>query len=231
MGMSSTTDKIRSRGHWSITIRPSRYDNERIPYSDLEHLLLGSVVRLRGWPVPMIDSRLELIRGEDWIGEDIDAAIVSHYEAWRFFTTGQFLQLRSISADWRTGTEATAIPEGCGSVIEVWEILFYLTEVFELAARLALTSAGDDLMSVEVQLIGLKERCLIVGQRHRAEFLNPYPGPVEDLQMTVNMLNIELVSNSRGAAVDMAIEMFARFGWRPSREQLTEHQQELLSYS
>ena len=91
---------------------------------------------MRGWPVPFVDHRAELLRGDDWTGQDIDAEIVSHYEAWRFFTSGQFNHLRAVSADWRTGQEATAVPVGAHAVIEVWEILYYVTELFELAARL-----------------------------------------------------------------------------------------------
>src|SRR4051812_18703599 len=104
--MSDVSDKIRSRGHWDITIRPTRFDQGRVPYAELDDTLASVVVSFRGWPVPFIDQREPLVRGEDWIGQDVDAEMVNHYEAWRFFTSGQFNQLRSVSADWRGGREA-----------------------------------------------------------------------------------------------------------------------------
>lgn len=226
--MSELTDKIRSRGHWDIAIKPQNFALERVPYADLDDILGGVVVRSRGWPVPFIDNRVPPLRGEDWIGQDIDAEVVSHYEAWRFFTSGQFDQLRVVSADWRTGSEASAVPRGFTSVIEVWEILYYLTEVFELAARLALSPAGDDPMTIDVRLNGLTGRGLIVGQRNRAPFIEPYPAPGSSLSRSVTVAREKLVSEARSAAVDTARDMFVRFGWKPSLQQLADHQLELV---
>lgn len=225
--MSAVVDKIRSKGYWDVAIRPLPYVESRVNYAKLDELLVSGTVRLRGWPVPYVDFRNELLRGDDWIGQDIDAAMVDHFEAWRFFTSGQFNQLRSVSADWRTGSEAPSIPEGFDQVIEVWEILFYLTEVFELAARLALGPAGDERMAIDVALHGLADGGLIVGQRNRAPFLEPYRAAANTLQRTVTVAREELVSASREQAVTMAREFFLRFGWKPTTELLSEYQQEL----
>lgn len=226
--MSRVTQMIRSRGYWDVTIRPNDFAAERVSYDDLYRLLGSAAVRFRGWPVPLVDDRLELIRGEDWIGEDIDAGVVSHYEAWRFFTSGQFVHLRAVSADWRKGAEAPRLPSGCRRVIEVWEILFYLTEVFELAARLALRPTGSDSMTIEVGLSGLAERCLVVGEEGRAEFLSPYPAPSEDrLTRSVSLPREEVISEPRSKAVETARYFFTRFGWQPSIQQLSDHQEEL----
>src|SRR5438552_3845561 len=142
--MTEVTDRIRSKGHWDVVVRPEPFDDHRVDYGELDDILAGAAVRFRGWPVPFIDHREQPLRGDDWIGQDIDSDLVSQYEAWRFFTSGQFNHLRAVSADWRAGREATTVPEGFNSVIEIWEIIFYLTEVFELAARLALSPAGDE---------------------------------------------------------------------------------------
>jgi hypothetical protein len=98
------------------------------------------------------------MRHQDWIGQDIDARGVPHEEAWRFFTSGQFTQLRVVSADLPVGKEASRAPSGAASEIELWEILFYLTELVELAARLALSHAGGDQMTVNASLYGLENR-------------------------------------------------------------------------
>ncbi|MGN6276831.1 MAG: hypothetical protein ACTHNP_13010, partial [Solirubrobacterales bacterium] len=172
--MTELTDKVRSRGHWEVAIRPATFVADRVPYEQLDEVVPSVEVRMRGWPVPYVNyGRDAVLRGDDWVGQDIDATVVDQYEAWRFFASGQFAHLRSVSADWRSGSEALRVPEGFKSLIEVWEILFYLTEVFEFAARLALSPGGDEQMVISASLYDLEDRGLIVGQRNRAEFMAP----------------------------------------------------------
>lgn len=226
--MSEVTDKIRSKGYWDVAIRPHPLVERRVEYDQLDEILAKAVVRLRGWPVPFIDSRQDLLRGDNWIGQDIDAEVVSHYEAWRFFESGQFVQLRSVSADWRSGREATPVPNGFNAVIEIWEIVYYLTEVFELAARLALGPAGDEEMAVDVELSGLQGRALVVGHPRRVPFASPPRANVESIRRTSTLPRDVLVAEPREKANEMAREFFVRFGWKPSLEQLAEHQRELI---
>ena len=228
--MSLLTDKVRSRGHWEVVIRPSTFDLERVPWVKLMPIIDKASVRLRGWPVPLVDGRnSEPTSGEDWIGQDVDAEVVAHFEAWRFFTSGQFSHLRAINADWRVGSEMVYVPPGASSVVEVWEILFYVTEVFELAARLALTEAGDDYMVVDATVHTGQGRVLVVGQHNRHEFMSPYRVPPK-IQRTTTISRQDLVAAPHEAAVLMSHELFNRCGWEPSREELAEHQAELLNY-
>lgn len=226
--MSELIDKVRSRGYWEVVIRPEPYEENRVPYAELDEILVAAVVRMRGWPVPFVDPREEPMRGENWIGQDVDAQVVGNYEAWRFYISGQFNHLRAVDADWRHSAEIRPSPPPDEKVIEVWEILFYLTEVFELAARLALSPAGDETMTIDVGLHGLDDRGLIVGQHNRAEFFAPRRTSQNDLRQRVTASREDLVSKPREYAVDMAHEFFVRFGWKPSRDQLVEHQRELI---
>lgn len=226
--MTALAHKIRSRAHWEVFVRPADFVADRVHYSELEHIVRKAAVRFRGWPVPFVDDRQQLTGGHDWVGQDIDADMVSHYEAWRMWTSGQFGHLRAVSADWREGREATRVPVGFSGAIEVWEILYYLTEVTEFAARLALSDAGSDVMTIEATLRGLEGRGLVVGQSNRAEFFEPYRSRVPEFTRTVVMPREALVADVRQAAVDLAFELFARFGWQPSKDQLAEHQLELI---
>jgi hypothetical protein len=227
LAVSEIVEKIRSAGFWDVSIRPQRFEDRRVPYADLDELIARAQVRMRGWPVPMIATPDPLLRGQTWVGQDVDGSIVGHYEAWRFYTSGQFNQLRAIGADWRHLDQLSKAPKPAGPYIEVWEILFYLTEVFELGARLALSAAGDEDMTVEVGLHGLRRRDLIVGQPNRAPFIEPYRVNLDDLESTQHVTREKLVAEPRGLAVDAAHEFFLRFGWKPSREQLADHQREL----
>jgi hypothetical protein len=227
--VSDLTDKVRSRGHWDVVIRPATFAPDRVPYEQLDEIIPSVAVRMRGWPVPYANyDRGDLLRGADWVGQDVDADTVSHYEAWRFFMSGQFSHLRAVSADWRVGTEATPAREGFASVIEVWEILYYLTEVFELAARLALGQAGDEKMVIAAALERLEDRGLVVGQANRMEFFEPYRSQAPSLSREVEIPRDQLVAEGRVAAATMARDFFVRFGWKPSLDQLLEQQSELI---
>lgn len=227
--MSEVVDKIRSRAAWDVTIRPASFDEERVPYEDLLSIVDKATVRMRGWPVPFVEHREAPIRATKWVGQDIDAKIVQHYEAWRFFTSGQFSHLRSVSADWRADSDMspTVVPAGADSVIEVWEILFYLTEVFELAARLALTAAGDSPMVVRAELSRLENRALVVGQANRAPFVGLQMATVPALERSVTIDRDVLVGQPRRQAAEMSREFFLRFGWNAPIDQLLDQQREL----
>jgi hypothetical protein len=231
LGLSEITDKIRSKGHWVVAIRPEPFDENRVDYAELDEILAGAAVRFRGWPVPFIDNRQELMHGDSWIGQDVDAELVSHHEAWRFFASGQFNHLRTVSADWREGREATPTPAGFASVIEVWEILFYLTEVFELATRLALGPAGGEQTTIDIRLNGLQDRGLVVANHNRAEFMTPYRSSTDFLQRSMTVPRDELVAEGRSRAVDMARDFFLRFGWKPTLDLLSDYQRELTERS
>ena len=117
--MSELTEKVQSRGHWNVVIRPAAFVEDRVRYEQLDEIIPSIAVRMRGWPVPYTNyDRRDLLRGDDWVGQDVDAENVSHYEAWRFFTTGQFSHLRAVSVDWRRQNWTSATGQESDSVIE-----------------------------------------------------------------------------------------------------------------
>ena len=98
MGVSAVIEDIRTKAYWDVAVRPEPFRSDLVSYQALDTILSQAVVRLPGWPVPFIDNRQPLLRHQDWIGQDIGVRDVPHEEAWRFFTSGQFAQLRVISA-------------------------------------------------------------------------------------------------------------------------------------
>ena len=109
----------------------------------------------------------------------------------------------------------------------MWEILYYLTEVFELASRLALSPAGDEHMVISASLHNLQGRRLVVGQPHRVPFSQSYAAHAPSLSRDVTLSRERLIGEARKEAVDMAREFFLRFGWKPSVEQLADFQRDL----
>ena len=81
-------------------------------------------------------------------------------------------------------------------------------------------------MIVEVALEQLGNRALIVGQRIRAEFLQPYRSP-QRWARSLSFARDELVSSPRELAVRLSLDVFSRCGWSPAAEQVVAHQSEL----
>lgn len=223
---SPIVDKIRSRGYWDVTVHPARRLRQPLQSATLLDTLTRNVVKMRGWPVPFIDYRLPPLRTRDSVGQDIDAQSVDHYEAWRFTTDAQFTQLRSISADWRTGAERTAVPRGVHAVIEVWEILFYVTELTELAARLALLSGADEFY-LAAELHGMAGRALIAGTPAR-ELDADYISQLNVIDDARTVPTQQLTASPPQVAVDMSAALLAGFGWHANPDVLRDHQVELL---
>lgn len=210
-------------GHWDVAVRPSTLKEDRVDYAELEDLMGSLAVRMRGWPVPYVGHD-DWVRGVDFVGQDIGPRVVPHTEAWRFFTSGQFAHLRAIDAD---TSPDRATPEGFAGVIEIWEIVFYLTELFELTARLSLSPAGDESMTVDVTLSGMENRGLIVGMPRRVPFFEPYRSSVATLHREISLTRDSLVADPRAPALAMSREFMLRFGWKPTLDQLAEVQREL----
>lgn len=223
---SPVVDKIRTRGYWDVTVHPARRLAQPLQPATLLDTLARNVVSVRGWPVPFIDYRVPLLRTKDSVGQDIDAGMVDHYEAWRFTTDAQFTQLRSISADWRKGAEHTAVPRGARAVIEVWEILFYITELVELAARLALLSGADE-FQLAAELHGMADRVLVAGTPSR-ELDADYVSQLDVIDDARTVSVQQLTASPPGVAVDMSAALLAGFGWHAKLDVLRDYQAELL---
>ncbi|MFE4456097.1 helix-turn-helix domain-containing protein [Nocardia tengchongensis] len=218
VSQSAVVSKIKSRGHWMVSIRPERYQVDRLQHSQLDPALAAAVVRRRGWPVPFIDDRKLPTHGDDWIGQDIDAESVNEYESWRFFESGQFNHLRAVSAEWRMWPMPPVLPPGFESIIEIWEILYYLTELFELAGRLGLATAKGESMTIAVTLNLRPNTALIDDNPRHSHGIFPAPLYLSEKSMTVTTEN--LVSEFGPLAARMAIDIFSRFGWNPTLQQL-----------
>lgn len=222
--MTDNEKAIKARGHWLVTISPKEFVPARVPYADLEQILTSSAVHLRGWPVPFIDYGA-IRHGSDWIGGDPVGRGSPHREAWRFWTSGQFAHLNAVGSDWR---DSAVVPSGANSVVAVWEILFYVSEVFELATRLAVGPAGADQMTVSLTLNGMDNRELVVAEPRRAEFFQPMRAATPSHSETRSLERNRLVARPRELAAEVARDFFLRFGWAAPLEQLMDHQEEVL---
>lgn len=218
---------ILQRGHWRISVRPRQYASERVAFARLDTALANSVVQRRGWPVPFIDNREQIRSGHNWIGQEIDGRTVGHFEAWRFFQSGQMTHLRAVSAEWRDDGASVRAPAGFQAIIEVWEILFYLTEVFELAGRLGI-EVSSDAMTLDIELKLRPDTALVTGFGDLVP-LSPRLVPHNLPSRTITLPTDKLVAEYGPAAAEASMYFFERSQWAPSMQQLQVLQRQLYS--
>lgn len=221
-------NKLRSRGHWRVVIRPANFIKERIPeILDLQPILEKVAVSLRGWDFPHIDHKSSPKIGDDWVEQAIDWE--RYVEFWRMYQSGQFLHLDGFKEDW---AEQTVVLGGgtewkAGSALTVVGTIFRFTEIFELASRLSVTAAGDQSMHISITLNGLKDRQLWsedimtrLGQSNSVATIDSFPFEQQCTQS-------ELTAGAWELALKPALDLFQRFGWKVGIDTLRELQAQL----
>ena len=227
--MSELLEKIRSLGYWRVVIRPGSFNENRISnLSALYPLLQKISVQLHGWDFPHLDSRTPPITDADWVGQEIDW--LHHIELWRFYQSGQFVHISALAEDWVDESIDSVAAKDWDPIhsLSVERTVFRLTEIFELASRLALTEAGDEQMHVEILVKGLGGRVLRVNSETRVPFPLSMKASVKELPYKVDLSLTQLITAPRDLALKPALELFRRFGWDPSLEILRDIQGELF---
>lgn len=228
MGMSDLLTAIRSRGHWHVVVRPTTLVEERLPdMSALYGLVEQASVQLRGWDFPHLDRHNPLVIDLDWVGQDNDWE--HRRESWRLYQSGQFVDVCGFWDDWRDRSSWWPPNKGWqpGHRLGIGDTLFRLTEIFEFAARLSMSPAGDESMHVEVAVKNLSGRVLFVDTPNRLPIRWEPKATINEFPFAIDLPRAELVSNARDQALRATIELFKRFGWDGSLERLRGWQSEL----
>lgn len=218
--MTPIVEKIRSRGFWQVIIRPVKYKGDRVKFTILLPLIEKTSIQLRGWDFPHIDTINPIQKDIKWIGQECDWG---HFvESWRFYQSGQFVHVGGIWQDWRDQSEFW--PGGKdwkpGALLDVANTVFHFSEIFEFAARLAFTEAGDDLIHIEIKLHGLGGRLLWTDDPRRMPLSRHYTATIDEFPCTSDVSRTELIANPNNLALPHVQQLFARFGWEPSLEHL-----------
>jgi hypothetical protein len=224
-------ERIKQRGYWRVVIRPSRFERQRIPDRTMLYPLLRErVVRLRGWDFPQLEANPDYRRGQDWIDQESEWNYYLEY--WRFYQSGQFIDFAGVKEDWRDHSELSPLPSNWqpGQLLPITDTVYHFTEIFEFAARLALTDiyAVDDRVHLEVSLHGLKGRQLYADDPKRALLFGLRPASVEEFAQTFEPSRIELIANTHELALQAASQLFDLFHWQPAPGVLQDIQAEFL---
>ena len=218
-------EKIRSRGYLRVVIRPANFVEERVSnISSLYPLLQKISVQLRGWDFPHLDPHVTPHFDKDWVEQ---ASEWKHYlELWRFYQSGQFVDFIGMEEDWLDQFHDWPLPKDWKprSYLGVKNAVFQFSEIFEFAARLSLTEAGDEQMHLEIDIRGLKGRALELDAASRRRSLAEKKAAISELPYKIDVSKTELITASKELALKPAVELFRRFGWDPSLDLLRDMQ-------
>jgi hypothetical protein len=212
-------DKIRTRGHWIVVIRPATFETAKVRYEDLFPIIDRNSVQFRGWDYPHVSHQEEPQRGADWVGQEYDRD--DSIEIWRFHTNGLFVHYFALSGDWRDQSNFWPAEPGWQPRlhIEYLDTIYTFLEIFEFAARLALSPAGSDRMHVEITIKDLQGRHLYSSGGH-FRTRNNYTTQMPEWSYPLDLAQTELIAKPRDFAALAAQDFFARFGLNVSLETL-----------
>lgn len=199
-----------SFAHSDIAIRPGPFDANRLEPAQLVSFLEERTVRLRGWPVPYIDHRIQPERHGRWVGQTVEPQIVPHAEAWRIFTSGQFLHRRVLATELRQSHELEPYDDRATGAVAVWDVLLYFVEIAELGARFAETLQCE-VTTFDVSLQGIAGRQLISGDQRR-ELHASYLVQADALVASQAVQTKELIARPREIGVRLTQDVLGQFG-------------------
>ena len=208
---------IKSKGYWTVAIRPTTFEANRVKrLSDLFPLVSRLAVQIRGWDFPHIDTQQRPIIAQDWVGQEFQWL---HYvEAWRLYQSGQFAYQGGMITDWipdsEKGKYGPPIPKG-HNVLGLDDAAYRFAEVFEFASRLALSEAGDEGLHIRVGAHGLQGRTLYVDNPRGGPFSQVYTARIPEYPQEGEFARSDLAADTRRHAVEWLVQLLERFGWNP----------------
>lgn len=225
-------DAIKADSHWHVVLHPSSFQTDRVPtLAQAWRIMEECSVHLRGSDYPHID-RENRQDGQDWISSWCD--VPGEREYWKFFQSNQFAHVFSFSEDNRPEAMDIALrrirdlpletkPSG---IIDVIELLYRITEIFEFSARLALRSKLDSPLSMKIGLIGIGGRILTKRDAHR---LGHYSSSRSVMEFSRTIPLDSLIGDNANLALECTQSFLDHFGWHnPPMANLRSEQQKLL---
>lgn len=227
--MNETLNKIKTRGHWKVLIRPQQYVKERLTtLSECKQTIRDCRVLFRGWDSPHWDSHTELRSGLDYVEQDTDWE--NHIDFWRYYQSGQFVHYNALWVDWYDAiTRYSPQPKyEPGTIISFIDVLYTLTETYEFASRLGTKELLGDSCILSIELVGAKDRTVVSLESMR--FLREdYTCQIANLPREQTFSTHDLIARSAELALDHTIWILNRFNWdHVSTEMLREDQLKLI---
>lgn len=216
--------EILGSGHFDAALKPGPHDPRRLAPGQLEDFLRSHTVRMRGWPVPFMDEQQPVGRHGTWISQEYTGP--RHQEAWRLFTSGQFLHRRVLVSDLVDSPDLTPDAPGATGSVVVWDVLLYAVELTELAARFATDLASDD-VTIALDLVKIEGRQLVSGDWAR-DLFGPYVISTDRLEAQQSVSTVSLIADPRGLAISIVQDLLGQFGLNLPDQVLMDWQEQVF---
>lgn len=214
--------KIWSKPYWHVWIRPTEFKRAR--FQDVEQcrqFILSSEVVIPGWFAYPSFSPQTLERSDEWIADEMELSTrtVQRAERWSLFRSGQFVHNRGFDE----------IPQ-LRDRIHVLEVLDTVTAAFEFAARMTKHVVLSPKIAITFELHGTAGRSLTWPQ----DYLGDVDGVGGNLWCQDETVRVqrsvtvdELQTRRRELALEVALEIYANFGWAdPPTQRLDDAQKQ-----
>ena len=214
--MSELLERIRSRGHWKAIVRPTTFIEKRVEQrSDLLPILEKNAVEIKGWSFPHVDQVLGVDEGPDWVGQELARDHI--LEFWRFYQSGQFIHYCGMPEDWATRPSPwlQAGDEVRRVMLDVGDVVIRFAEIFEFAARLAFTQAWDEGSHIKVVADNIDNHFLQLPDLGYDKVARIPQAGVPKMQYAKDFSREELIATAGELALEPALQLFNRFGWKP----------------
>ncbi|KAA5541887.1 hypothetical protein FYK55_16960 [Roseiconus nitratireducens] len=227
--MTTLIEKIRSRGSWTIRIRPIEFEAHRVDrLAQLVDAVQTSRVELRGWDFPHIDPNTVPVRMSEYVEQQTDWE--QYVELWRAYKSGQFISVSGMSCDWRDQSKTLWPAEPgwrSGTSLSAESSIFRFVEAFEFAAKWTRAVPVGEEMSVSVKVAGLRDRALQLSPDRMASRFN-YTSSVDEFTWEEQYSTSAVFSSPRENAVEPATELFELFGLDIDKSFIRDMQAKLL---
>jgi hypothetical protein len=227
--------------HWRINFRPAQYEEQLIPMlGKCFEIIEKNKLSLRGWDYPHLSQRdTERGQGSNWVASWSD--FLGYYEYWRFYQSGQFVNLFSVrevtEREWRTKLEAEMKSnlsymhdidwEKVPGFISIINFTYNVTEIYEFAARLCQSQIYVGTINIKIELKGIKG--FVLSAPWTRSWHSYYAANEDILTKSNDFESDQLVATSKEAALESIVWFFERFGWlNPSMNIISNDQENLL---
>jgi len=228
--MEERLKKIQSKGYWRVNIRPTRFEQARIPtLAKCREIVRNSVVQLRGWDYPHLDPK-ETTNGEDWVESGCDFQGLIEY--WRFYQSGQFVHhfahREDYELDSKTLQRLSVSTPSSRRYLSILSSLYRVTEIFEFAARLASKDVLSPAAEISIKLTGTEGRQLFFWEPGR-DLRRAYICRIREIPWSKTFPVHDLLAQANEFALDTTVAIFERFNWMEvPRGMFSEEQKKFL---
>ncbi len=224
-----TASDLHLRGFWRVEIYPA----EDVVPAKRSHELIALMeqcrVDARGTSYPSYEAldREHRKLADDWLS--VEYLEPFNKESWRLWRNGAFAHERALWVDWADENFGKLDPEWTPlTQLKVEETVYFVTEVFEFAARLCQTSLGCPRTVVRVELPRLHQRRLVMEpgrlRRRYTSMSDSWRSPEQAWDRE------ELIDRRRDLAIETVQDLLLCFDWKPSIEVLRSIQEQIREF-